>query len=158
MFGRKVSMEEALRLLNMSAVDELSRAVEAGEIRPGEDSQSGWAFTLGEVMKLGLSRALRRIGVQADKTGSYAEAVLGQELFSDEKKLAEWVEHETQELFCLIADGELARIFLREKDTGKEVDIGAVKPVLFPMTECEVNVFRVIRPVLFNAVKGDITE
>ena len=65
------------------------------------------------------------------------------------------MENEEQELFCLIEDGQLTRIFLRGKEDPREVDVGAVKPVLFPVTRCEINVFRVIRPVIYKARQMD---
>ena len=68
-----------------------------------------------------------------------------------DKNALEWIENESQELFCLIADDQLTRIFLRNKEDSKEVDIGAVRPVLFPIITCEINVFRVIRPVVYRA-------
>ena len=81
----------------------------------------------------------------------YSEAVLGSRLQERGRHALEWLENESEELFCLLEDNQLARIFIRSKDDSKEVDIGAVKPVLFPTIRCEVNVFRVIRPVIYRA-------
>jgi hypothetical protein len=98
-----------------------------------------------------LAQAMERIGVPPEKSVRYADAVLGSRLSAHEENALDWIENEAQELFCLICDNELARIFLRNKEDGKEVDVGAVKPMLFPTTRCEINVFRVIRPVVYKA-------
>ncbi len=93
---------------------------------------------------------IAHVGVDSPKAATYAEAILGTRLQAHDKNVVDWIENEAQELFCFIADNQLARIFLRNKDDSKEVDVGAIKPVLFPTTKCEINVFRVIRPVVYR--------
>ena len=102
---------------------------------------------------LRLAQIIESLGVDRAKALRYSEAVLAQRLSTHDKNALDWVENETQELFCLISDGQLARIFLRNKEDSKEMDVGAVKPVLLPITRSEVNVFRAIRPVLLRAIQ-----
>jgi hypothetical protein len=45
----------------------------------------------------------------------------------------------------------LSRIFLRGIDDNREIDVGAEKPVLFPVSKCELNVSRTIRPMITRA-------
>ena len=101
-------------------------------------------FVLSDLVMYKLSQVLTHVGVDKQKALRYAEAILESRLHAHEKNIVEWIENETQELFCYIADAQLSRIFLRNKDDSKEVDVGAVRPVLLPITRCEINVFRVI--------------
>jgi hypothetical protein len=100
---------------------------------------------------LKLARLIETLGVDRLKSARYSEAVLSQRIAAHDKNALDWIENEAQELFCLIADRQLARIFLRSKEDFKEMDVGAVKPILLPTTKCEINVFRAIRPVLVRA-------
>ncbi len=151
MFDRLVSPEEAMTLLAISDAGELEQAVEVGELGPKMRSDKGHGFRLGDVVMFELSRVLRGIGVDPQKSLSYAAAVLASRLEEHDETMLDWIENESDELFCLIADQQLARIYLRDKESAKEVDVGAVKPMLFPTTQCEINVFRVIRPVIYRA-------
>lgn len=151
MFQQYVSAEETVGLLDLQSRKQLDRAVERGELKAAETDPQGDTFLLADVVLFKLAQALRGLGVDSQKAQRYAEAVLGARLETHQEEILDWVENETQELFCLIADSELARIFLRNKEDGKEVEVGAVKPILFPTTRCEINVFRVIRPVVYRA-------
>lgn len=147
MLSQLVTQEEAVELLDLDDRRELEAAVKDGLLKPAKDGR----YRVGDVVLLQLALALTDLGVEQTKAARYAEAILGQRLEEHGKNALEWIENEAQELFCQIADGELARIFLRGKEDQREVEVGAVKPILFPTTRCEINVFRVIRPVIFRA-------
>jgi hypothetical protein len=151
MFQRHVSGEEAVSLLDLRSREQLDQAVARGELKTAKTDAQSDTFLLADVVLFKLAQALRGLGVESEKAQRYAEAVLGARLETHQEKILDWVENEAQELFCLIVDSELARIFLRNKEDGKEVEVGAVKPILFPTTKCEINVFRVIRPVVYRA-------
>ncbi len=108
-------------------------------------------FKVGDLTIFKLAQVITHTGVDPDKAVRYAEAILGTRMPEDYQNIIEWIENEKQELFCFIADAQLSRIFLRNKEDAKELDVGAVKPVLLPTTRCEINVFRVIRPVIYRA-------
>lgn len=151
MFQQRVSGDEAVALLDLQGKEQLEQAVARGELKSANADPRSDDFLLADVVLFKLAQTLRGLGVESEKAQRYAEAVLGARLETHQGKILDWVENEAQELYCLIADSELARIFLRNKEDGKEVEVGAVKPILFPTTRCEINVFRVIRPVVYRA-------
>ena len=150
MQGRFISQEDAAYLLDMADSKELENAVAGGLIRAAKKGPRGYRFQLSEIALFKLAKAMVGAGVPREKAQKYAEAVLEPRFPTDEKTAVAWVENETQELYCMLVDGELARIFLRNKEDHKEINVGAVKPVLFPTIKTEINVFRVIRPILFK--------
>jgi hypothetical protein len=152
MFTQMVNPVEAAEILALAAVEELDSPPASDFLRSTVDG-SEKKYAIHDLVVYVLARALLGLGVSADKARPYAAAVLEPRMCRHDSGPVDWVENQTQELFCLIADGELARIFLRSNEGRKELDIGAVKPVLFPTTLCEVNVFRVIRPVIMRARK-----
>ncbi len=151
MFNLQVTVEDAAVLLDVMGAEDLARAVEAGELKTAEHGSGGPAVLLADVAKFKLAQVMVGLGVGREKAARYAEAVLGPRLEAEEPDALAWVEDETQELFCQIADNQLARIFVRFKDDLREVDVGAVKPILLPTTRCEINVSRVIRPIVYRA-------
>jgi hypothetical protein len=151
MFSRLVSREDVVYLLDLENSVELNEAIDREELKLAKSGPTGDRVRVGDVVMFKLAQVMRGLGVDSEKSVRYAEAVLSSRLVAHDANLLEWVENETQELFCLIADGQLARIFLRNKDDFREIQVGAVKPVLFPSTRCEINVFRVIRPVIYRA-------
>lgn len=151
MFSRLVSRDDAAYLLDLEDMTQLDQALVSGDLQPAKSGPRGDRVRVGDVVMFKLAQVMRGLGVESEKSVRYAEAVLGSRLVAHDANLMEWVENETQDLFCLIADGQLARIFLRNKDDFRELEVGAVKPVLFPSTRCEINVFRVIRPVIYRA-------
>lgn len=151
MFSQLVSREDVEYLLDLESPDLLEEAMVKEMIRPAGKGPKGDRFKLSDVVMMKLAQTFRQIGVEEVKAARYAEAVLGTRLSAHDQNVVDWIENEAQELFCLIADNQLARIFLRSKEDSKEVDVGAIKPVLFPVTMCEVNVFRAIRPVVLKA-------
>ncbi len=151
MLDKRISAQDALFLLDKESKDDLVEAVARAELKCEADTCDEESFRVGDIVVYKLARVMQGLGVDREKAFVYADAVLGARLPAHRGHLLDWIENETQELFCLIADNELARIFLRDKEDLKETDVGAVKPVLFPTTKCEVNVFRVIRPVLYKA-------
>jgi hypothetical protein len=149
MFSKLVNTQEAMYLLDVQDRTELDRAIKTGLLKK---TQSGKAqrFKILEIVLFKLAHTLTHVGVEPEKAVRYAEAILGPRIGEHENNAMEWIENEAHELFCIIADDQLARIFLRNKEDSKEVDVGAVRPVLFPTTTCEINVFRVIRPVVYR--------
>ena len=141
MLSKLFSPEDAVRLLDIKDVSELQTAVESGELKYADGAGKKHKFVLSDLVMYKLSQVLTHAGVDKQKALRYAEAILESRLHAHEKNIVEWIENETQELFCYIADAQLSRIFLRNKDDSKEVDVGAVRPVLFPITRCEINVF-----------------
>jgi hypothetical protein len=150
MLTKLVNGREAANLLEMNDVNLLEAAVKKGELNQSDAGKSG-RFAIGDLAMYKLGQVLVHVGVDSSKAYKYSEAILSVRLHDNEHNLSQWIENETQELFCSIADDQLARIFLRNKDDQKEVDVGAIKPILFPTTRCEINVFRVIRPVIYRA-------
>jgi hypothetical protein len=152
MFSKLVSVEDAVHILDVRDQSVLDEAIARGQITPAQSPKKNLAaFRLSDIVLFKLAQALERAGVDPEKAPRYAHAILGSRLSAHDKNLVEWIENESQELFCLIEDYQLARIFLRSKHDGKELDVGAVKPILLPATRCEINVFRVIRPVVYRA-------
>lgn len=149
MFSKLVNTQEAMYLLDLQDRADLDRAIKTGLLKK---AQSGKAlrFKISEIVLFKLAQTLTHVGVEPEKAMRYAEAILGSRIGEHENNAMEWIENEAQELFCIIADDQLARIFLRNREDSKEVDVGAVRPVLFPITTCEINVFRVIRPIVYR--------
>jgi hypothetical protein len=152
MFDRKISADETVSLLDMSGQDDLKAAVSSG-LLSADGSGNELEFRVMDLIVYRLALTMTGLGVPAGKAGKYAEAVLDAELPERDGGLSEWVDDEAQELICLISDNQLSRIFLRNKEDRREVEVGAFKPVLFPNTKCEINVFRVIRPVVYQVRK-----
>jgi len=152
MHGRFISQEDAAYLLDMDDTAGLEEAVSTGLIKVAKKGPRGNRFDLFDIVLLKLAATISGVGVSSDKALKYAEAVLEPRFPEDDKTALAWVENESQELYCLLVDGELARIYLKNKEDCKEINVGAVKPVLFPTIKTEINVFRVIRPVLYKAM------
>lgn len=153
MFSELVSAEDAAYILDIQDINVLADAVAADEIKPAEAGPDGERYLVGDLVQLKLAWAIMRLGVAQGKAVRYSDAVLGVRLSQHDRGAVDWVENETQDLFCLIADSQLARIYLRNKEDDKEVDVGAVRPILLPTTKCEINVFRVIRPAVHRALQ-----
>jgi hypothetical protein len=151
MFSKLIGTDDVMRLLGLNDKSELERMVAEELLKPSREGQKGPLFLVADIVMFRLAQVIAHVGVDSQKAKRYAEAILGTRLQAHDNNVVDWVENEAQELFCLIADNQLARIFLRSKDDSKEVDVGAVKPVLLPTTKCEINVFRVIRPVVLKA-------
>jgi hypothetical protein len=151
MFSRLVSHDDAAYILDPDEPGQLDRAIATGQIQSAKVSARGSRFKLGDLIMCRLAQVMTGLSVDPQKAERYARAVLESRLMENDAHIIGWVENETQELFCLLADGKLARIYLRSKHDGREVDVGAVRPVLFPAVLAEINVFRVIRPVLYRA-------
>jgi len=150
MFSRLVSPEDAVYLLNLKSRGALDDAIAAGSVQPAPGPKEQ-RFRVEDLVLYKLARVFEEIGVEKRKASRYADAVLTPRLQEHESTATDWIEDEAQELFCLISDNQLARIFLRNREDLKEIDVGAVKPVLLPTRTCEINVFRVIRPVVYRA-------
>lgn len=150
MFSKLVSAQDAAFLLDFQDGAPLDLAVVQGLLKAAQSGSKGNRYKISEIVMYKLAQTIAHVGVDPQKAVRYAEAVLEPRLTTHDKNALEWIENESQELFCLIADDQLTRIFLRNKDDSKEVDVGAVRPVLFPTITCEINVFRVIRPVLYR--------
>jgi len=151
MFTELISAKDAAYILDLQETAAIHEAVAKQEIRPAKAGPDGPRFAVADVVMLRLAEVIRQLGVDSRKAIRYSEAVLGSRLCAHDENLVDWIENEAQELFCLISDGQLSRIYLRNKEDFKEFDVGAVRPVLLPTTRCEINVFRVIRPVVFRA-------
>jgi hypothetical protein len=146
-----VSAKQAAFILDLTDPEELAAVVQRGEIKAVHSEREGDHFLVRDLVVLKLAWTIQGLGVDPAKATRYSEAVLGQRLSTHRENLEDWIENESQELLCLVADNQLARIFLRNKEDFREVDVGAVKPVLLPTIKCEINVFRVIRPVIYRA-------
>jgi hypothetical protein len=153
MFGQRVSAEEAVRLLDLKDGGELQGLLQSRLLQSEQHDPTTGEFLVKELIMCKLAQVMVSIGVSPEKAWRYAEAVLASRLAAHDGNPLEWVENEAQELFCQVADMELARIFLRAKEDGREIEVGAVKPMLFPTTRSEINVFRVVRPVIYRAQK-----
>lgn len=151
MFSALVSARDAAFILELKDVSELPQVVADYQIKPQRNDPNGGRFLVRDLVMMKLAQVIETLGVDRQKSSRYSEAVLRQRLSAHDKNAIDWIENETQELFCLIADRQLARIFLRSKEDRKEMDVGAVKPILLPTTKSEINVFRAIRPVLVRA-------
>jgi hypothetical protein len=151
MFTELVSTDDATFILDSKGTTLLEEAVIKQEIKPVGKKSKKPRFLVGDLVMLSLAQVIGKVGVEGEKAIRYSEAVLGSRLRDHDETVVDWIENEAQDLFCLIEDDQLSRIYLRNKEDFKEVDVGAVKPVLFPTTRCEINVFRVIRPVVYRA-------
>ncbi len=151
MFSRLVSVEQAARLLDLEDGSRLPKSLSDAGVEPGKKKGKAAHYRVGDIVMFKLAQTINHMGVDAEKALIYAETILESRLETHDRHLLEWIENETQELFCLIADDQLARIFLRNKEDRREIDVAAIKPVLLPVTLCEINVFRVIRPVILRA-------
>lgn len=150
MFTKLVGADDAAHLLDLNDKAELKQILADGLLKPAQEGPKGPRFLVADIVVCKLAQAIAHVGVDSHKAATYAEAILGTRLQAHDKNVVDWIENEAQELFCFIADNQLTRIFLRSKDDSKEVDVGAIKPVLLPTTKCEINVFRVIRPVVYR--------
>jgi hypothetical protein len=150
MFSKLVGADDAAHLLDLSDNAELQQILADGLLKASQEGPKGPQFLVADIVVCKLAQAISHVGVDSQKAARYAEAVLGARLQTHDKNVVDWIENEAQELFCFIADNQLSRIFLRNKDDSKEVDVGAIKPVLFPITKCEINVFRLIRPIVYR--------
>ncbi|HMK36319.1 MAG TPA: hypothetical protein VK463_14690 [Desulfomonilaceae bacterium] len=151
MFSKLFNLQEAGYILDVSDDSVLKDGIARKQLKPAEPAKKSAKFRLGDIILFKLAQVIEHLGVEGEKAYKYADAVLGQRLSAHDRNPVEWIENETQELLCFIEDDQLARIFLRSKTDAKEVEVGAVKPVLFPATRCEINVFRVIRPLVYRA-------
>ncbi len=153
MFDKTMAQETVLDLLDFDSNDDFSSfLLKLGRPSPVSPIDS-FTLTLKETMTLKLASILLNIGVESSKAYSYSEAVLGNFMAKGWNEFKKLVEEGNQELCCMIEDNQLARIFVRGKDDGREFEVGAVKPVLLPTTRCEINVNRSLRPVLYRAMK-----
>ncbi len=151
MFSRLLSANDVAFLLDLDINIVQEEILSKGDLKPARKGAKGARYRVGDVVVYQLAQVIQHTGVEAPKAFTYAETILESRLETHDRHVMEWVENETQELFCLIADHQLCRVFLRNKDDSREIDVAAVKPVLLPSTKCEINVFRVIRPVLYRA-------
>lgn len=151
MFSRLVSVEQAGHLLDLEDGRALPMTLADAGVEPVKKKGKAAHYRVGDIVMFKLAQMINHMGVDTEKSLIYAETILESRLETHDRHLLEWIENETQELFCLIADDQLARIFLRSKEDGREIDVAAIKPILFPVTLCEINVFRVIRPVILRA-------
>jgi hypothetical protein len=151
MFSRLLSANDVAFLLDRDINVLQDEVLTTGDLKPARKGPKGARYRVGDVVVYQLAQVIQHTGVEAPKAITYAETILESRLATHDSHVMEWVENETQELFCLIADHQLCRVFLRNKDDFREIDVAAVKPVLLPSTICELNVFRVIRPVLYRA-------
>ena len=151
MFSRLVSVEQMAHLLDLEDGKELPEVLANVGVEPAKKKGKAAHYRVGDIVMFKLAQTINHMGVDTEKALIYAETILESRLETHDRHLLEWIENETQELFCLIADDQLARIFLRNKEDDREIDVAAIKPILFPVTLCEINVFRVIRPVILRA-------
>ncbi len=150
MFTKAISKETVSELMELNSVDALKLFLSDVGASVYDESPE---FTLRDALVLKLAGSLLRVGVDCSKALSYAEAVLGYHMAKGWNEFQKLIEDGNQDLFCLIEDNQLARIFVRGRDDGREFDVGAVKPVLLPTTRCEVNVGRAVRPVMYRATR-----
>lgn len=150
MLDRRVNLQQAAQVLDLGTPAAVEEAAAAGLLARVKSARKGAAFTVEDLLIYKLATIIQGVGVEPKKARRYAEALLSERMAANEDNLLDWVENEAQELLCLISDNQLARIYLRNKDDGREIDVGAVKPVLLPVTRCEINVFRAIRPVVLR--------
>ncbi|MCX5873330.1 MAG: hypothetical protein NTY51_08870 [Deltaproteobacteria bacterium] len=151
MLSKHVTLEEALYLLDLDGAQKLEEAERNGLVTPLKRNNKKVSFVIQDLVVLKLALAIVDMGLTADRAIRYAEAVLGVHSSQTFKKTIAWVDGENHELFCMFADKQLSRIFLRSLDDNREMEVGAEKPVLFPLSRCELNVSRTIRPVITRA-------
>ncbi len=148
MLTKHVTVEEALLLLDLEDPSKLREAEEKGLIHPVNPNSKKESFLIQDLVTLKLALAILDIGLAPDRAIRYAEAILGVHSSQTLKKTIAWVDSDTHELFGMFADKQLSRIFIRSLDDNREIEVGAEKPVLFPISKCELNVSRTIRPVI----------
>lgn len=151
MFKQRVTVEDASRLLDFNTEQDMVDAFASHGMKPFLDPATDGSCDLASLIMLKLSLALEDVGVALEKTLPYAEAILNSAVFSDENLVMQWLNTGSQELHCLLEDGQLARVFLRGEEDDKEIEVAAVKPILLPTTRCEINLSRVIRPIFYRA-------
>ncbi len=148
MLTKHVTLEEALLLLDLEDASKLQEAEEKGLIHPVNRNSKKESFLIQDLVTLKLALAILDMGLAPDRAIRYAEAILGVHSSQTFKKTIAWVDSDTHELFGMFADKQLSRIFIRSLDDNREIEVGAEKPVLFPISKCELNVSRTIRPVI----------
>lgn len=146
-----VTAKQVEELFELEGSSQLDKAVAQGILDPAPEDDSGTGFHLADLITWKLAAVMMELGVEAAKAKTYARTILGPRLTRGEKSGLEWIEDSNQELHCLLEDKQLARIYLRDKENRTEADVGAVKPVLLPTTRCEINVSRVVRPIVYWA-------
>lgn len=151
MLGKNVKTKEALYLVDLDTEEKLEQAIRDGLVKRIKGDKKEDAFLLQDLVTLKLALSMIDIGLAPDRAIRYAEAVLGVGSNQTFNKTMTWIDGETHELFCMLADKQLSRIFLRNSDDEREIDVGAEKPVLFPTSKCELNVSRIIRPMITRA-------
>ena len=151
MLGKNVTTKEALYLVDLESEDKLEQAIKDGLVRPVKGDNKKDLFALHDLVTLKLALSMVDLGLAPGRAIRYAEATLGVGSTQAFNKTMAWIDGETHELFCLLADKQLSRIFLRGIDDNREIDVGAEKPVLFPVSKCELNVSRTIRPMITRA-------
>ncbi|MDD3471535.1 MAG: hypothetical protein PHS86_02030 [Syntrophaceae bacterium] len=153
MLSKDLTPDAVARLLDFESLNDFNSFLQEVDYEGKQKLDQAYKFTVGEGVILKLALILSRVGVEMSKVHSYSDAILGSFITKGWNDFHKLVEDDNQELCCLIEDNQLARIFLRSKDTGREYDVGAVKPVLLPTTRCEINVTRAIRPVIYSIQK-----
>jgi hypothetical protein len=148
MLGKNVTTKEALYLVDLESEDKLEQAIKDGLVKPVKGDNKKDLFALHDLVTLKLALSMVDLGLAPGRAIRYAEATLGVGSTQAFNKTMAWIDGETHELFCLLADKQLSRIFLRGIDDNREIDVGAEKPVLFPVSKCELNVSRTIRPMI----------
>jgi hypothetical protein len=151
MLGKNVTTKEALYLVDLESEDKLEQAIKDGLVKPVKGDNKKDSFALHDLVTLKLALSMVDLGLAPGRAIRYAEATLGVGSTQAFNKTMAWIDGETHELFCLLADKQLSRIFLRGVDDNREIDVGAEKPVLFPVSKCELNVSRTIRPMITRA-------
>lgn len=146
-----LTVEQIQEFLHPKGSGEIESAIRQGTLSPGTEVNGKPGFLLGDLIAWRLAQVMVGLGVEPKKARIYAETVLNPRAAGSAGNLLDWSKPPNQELYCLLEDNELARIYVRDKENRTEADIGAVKPVLLPTTRCEINVSRVIRPVLYWA-------
>lgn len=159
MFDKVVSQNIAATLLGLNGADRLESALTSSIVThsPG-DADNVTGILVMDIVKLQLSDSLRELGVEEKKAFVYADTILSVRSLNDETNLKDWLAEDGDDLYCLIEDKQLARVFLKCSLTGREVDIAAVKPVLLPTTKCELNVSRALRPLVKRAKQNIPTD
>ncbi|MDQ1285911.1 MAG: hypothetical protein QG663_1337, partial [Thermodesulfobacteriota bacterium] len=139
MLGKNVTTKEALYLVDLESEDKLEQAIKDGLVKPVKGDNKKDLFALHDLVTLKLALSMVDLGLAPGRAIRYAEATLGVGSTQAFNKTMAWIDGETHELFCLLADKQLSRIFLRGIDDNREIDVGAEKPVLFPVSKCELN-------------------
>ncbi len=159
MFDKVVNKNTAIALLGLNGEERLESALTSSivdRVPGGADNVPGYLMM--DIIKLQLSESLRELDVDKEKAFVYAHTILSARSLNDETDLKDWLSEDGDDLYCLIEDKQLARVFLRSSLTGREVDIAAVKPVLLPTTKCELNVSRALRPMVKRAIQNVPTD